>query len=663
MQPPRAKQPSDRSRAAGRPAARLRAAERPHPGETSKRRRHAGARPRCASGTSRACERLALHLLRDPEDARDAAQESLAKLCIADQAVPRRVAVLDLAAPADVVNTCKDVAQRSASAGEPLDEDTRVARDGDPAPRGRGARAARRALRGARGAQRRPGAGGRAEGRASTSRSRRSRTRPACPSAPRSATPTAARAGCASGWSRRAHELRRALRPRGDRADPPAPRSVPADRRGARARARASGWSRGRRSTEEDCAGHFPGNPIMPGVKMVEALAQCGAVAVLSQPENRGKLALFAGIDDVRFKRIVRPGRRADARVRRSRPCAARSAAARCARRSSGELAVRGTLTFAVERVIGTRAAARRGLDHRARLPRARAGGDERRARARSSTPPTSGSSRAPGSASGASRPTTRRCPTSRCRPRAQALEQAGRRRGDVDLIIVATVTPDMAFPSTARARSPTSSARTTRPPTTSRPAAPASCTRSRRPTGCSPRGLVEHALVVGGDVLSKILDWSDRSTVVLFGDGAGAVVLEPRRAAAASSASSSAPTAPAACTSSCRAAARARSTRRGAGIVKMNGREVFKFADPRARLVGGEVLDECGQDRRRRRRLRPAPGERAHHRPRGEEARDPGGEGRDQRRPLRQHVVGLDPARARGRRRRRAARSRERSC
>ena len=60
--------------------------------------------------------------------------------------------------------------------------------------------------------------------------------------------------------------------------------------------------------TEADCAGHFPGNPIMPGVKMVEALAQCGAVAVLSQPENRGKLVLFAGIDDVRFKRIVRPG-------------------------------------------------------------------------------------------------------------------------------------------------------------------------------------------------------------------------------------------------------------------------------------------------------------------------------------------------------------------
>jgi len=99
--------------------------------------------------------------------------------------------------------------------------------------------------------------------------------------------------------------------------------------------------------TEEDCAGHFPGNPIMPGVKMVEALAQCGAVAVLSQPENEGKLVLFAGIDDVRFKRIVRPGEVLDLLCEVE---AVRGPVGKGKVRASvgGELAVRGTLTFAV---------------------------------------------------------------------------------------------------------------------------------------------------------------------------------------------------------------------------------------------------------------------------------------------------------------------------
>jgi 3-hydroxyacyl-[acyl-carrier-protein] dehydratase len=54
--------------------------------------------------------------------------------------------------------------------------------------------------------------------------------------------------------------------------------------------------------------GHFPSNPIMPGVLMVEAIAQAGAVSLLMLPENKGKLVLFAGIDKARFKRIVRPG-------------------------------------------------------------------------------------------------------------------------------------------------------------------------------------------------------------------------------------------------------------------------------------------------------------------------------------------------------------------
>jgi 3-hydroxyacyl-[acyl-carrier-protein] dehydratase len=54
--------------------------------------------------------------------------------------------------------------------------------------------------------------------------------------------------------------------------------------------------------------GHFPGQPIMPGVLIIEALAQVGAVALLSQPEHRGKVAYFARIDGVRFRKPVTPG-------------------------------------------------------------------------------------------------------------------------------------------------------------------------------------------------------------------------------------------------------------------------------------------------------------------------------------------------------------------
>ncbi|GAA0700843.1 3-hydroxyacyl-ACP dehydratase FabZ [Paraclostridium ghonii] len=54
--------------------------------------------------------------------------------------------------------------------------------------------------------------------------------------------------------------------------------------------------------------GHFPEYPIMPGVLIIEALAQVGAVAMMSIDENKGKLGVFAGIDKVRFKKEVRPG-------------------------------------------------------------------------------------------------------------------------------------------------------------------------------------------------------------------------------------------------------------------------------------------------------------------------------------------------------------------
>lgn len=56
--------------------------------------------------------------------------------------------------------------------------------------------------------------------------------------------------------------------------------------------------------------GHFPGNPIMPGVLITESLAQTGAVAILSMEENKGKNALFGGIDKMKFKKMVVPGDR-----------------------------------------------------------------------------------------------------------------------------------------------------------------------------------------------------------------------------------------------------------------------------------------------------------------------------------------------------------------
>ena len=94
--------------------------------------------------------------------------------------------------------------------------------------------------------------------------------------------------------------------------------------------------------------GHFPGRPVMPGVLIVEAMAQTGAVAVLSQEENRGRIAFFAGIDDVRFKRIVEPGDELELECTLERvrgPIGRGKATAKV----DGKLAARGTLTFAVE--------------------------------------------------------------------------------------------------------------------------------------------------------------------------------------------------------------------------------------------------------------------------------------------------------------------------
>ena len=108
------------------------------------------------------------------------------------------------------------------------------------------------------------------------------------------------------------------------------------------------------------------------------------------------------------------------------------------------------------------------------------------------------------------------------------ALAERASTPASIDLIIVATVTPDMMFPAQlGAARGLARDARRGAPTTCS-----AGCTgfmyALAQAYSMLASGLSQRALVVGGDVLSKILDWTDRSTLVLFGDGAGAVVLEP---------------------------------------------------------------------------------------------------------------------------------------
>jgi 3-oxoacyl-[acyl-carrier-protein] synthase III len=107
-----------------------------------------------------------------------------------------------------------------------------------------------------------------------------------------------------------------------------------------------------------------------------------------------------------------------------------------------------------------------------------------------------------------------------------QALDTAGVRAEDVDLLIVATVTPDMAFPSTGAILADRLGAKDAAAYDLS-----AGCTgfmyAIAQAHGMVAAGLSKKALVVGGDTLSKIMDWTDRSTCVLFGDGAGAVVME----------------------------------------------------------------------------------------------------------------------------------------
>ena len=93
--------------------------------------------------------------------------------------------------------------------------------------------------------------------------------------------------------------------------------------------------------------GHFPGNPIMPGVLIAESLAQTGAVAILSMEENKGKNALFGGIDKMKFKKMVVPGDRMKLEVKiikRTGPIGVGEAIATV----NEKIVAKGELTFAV---------------------------------------------------------------------------------------------------------------------------------------------------------------------------------------------------------------------------------------------------------------------------------------------------------------------------
>ena len=171
------------------------------------------------------------------------------------------------------------------------------------------------------------------------------------------------------------------------------------------------------------------------------------------------------------------------------------------------------------------------------------------------------------------------------------ALADAGVEASSIDLIIVATVTPDMMFPTTSALLADALGM-----PDAAAYDLLAGCTgfmyAIAQAYGMVASGLSKRALVVGGDVLSKILDWDDRSTLVLFGDGAGAVVMEPVGEGGflgfelgADGGGGEHLWLP---------GSGSRHFEDGDKLVKMNGREVFKFATRVMVSSAEKVLAEC---------------------------------------------------------------------
>ena len=174
-----------------------------------------------------------------------------------------------------------------------------------------------------------------------------------------------------------------------------------------------------------------------------------------------------------------------------------------------------------------------------------------------------------------------------------EALAEAGADPSEIDLIICATVTPDMLFPTTSALMADTLGMK--------KAAAfdlLAGCTGFMygisQAYGMLASGLSKKAVVVGGDLLSKILDWDDRSTLVIFGDGAGAVVMEPVEKGGFVGFELGADGAGG--VHLCYPGSGSRHFDDPHSILKMNGREVFKFAT-RVMVSSAEaVLEQCGK-------------------------------------------------------------------
>jgi len=174
------------------------------------------------------------------------------------------------------------------------------------------------------------------------------------------------------------------------------------------------------------------------------------------------------------------------------------------------------------------------------------------------------------------------------------ALAQAQLEPAEIDLLICATVTPDMMFPTASALLADELGA-----PEAAAYDLLAGCTgfvyAVAQAYGMMAAGLAHRALVVGGDVLSRILDWTDRSTLVLFGDGAGAVVLERVERGGFLGFELGADGGGGIHLSLPGSGSRRIEDASANGYVHMNGREVFKFATRVLVSSARDLLEECG--------------------------------------------------------------------